>query len=293
MQANENLEQAVMHALTTRYRRTIWRPFLSAMRRYAMTEAGDRIAVCVSGGKDSLLLAMCLKLLEQHTDVPFTLKFVTMDPGFAGEKLAALKDVAARLGLPLTVFRTDIFKVIQDVKSPCHVCAAMRRGHLYRAAGDLGCNKIALGHHMDDVAETVLLSMLYGGEFQTMLPRLSSRNFPGMQLIRPLYHVRESRIRAWLQAFGIPAMTCACRVTQRADGGKRREIKQLLETMERANPNAVSNIVRATVRVNLEGVLGWRVGRGGPVQSLPGLSADEERGDENDPAIIDTQDMAN
>ncbi len=272
MQGDTALGDAIQHALTTRYRKTIWRPFLSAMQQFAMTKAHDRIAVCVSGGKDSLLLAMCLKLLQKHSDVPFELRFLTMDPGFAPEKLATLHDIAARLDLPLHVFETDIFRVIEDVKSPCHVCASMRRGHLYHAAQDLGCNKIALGHHMDDAAETVLLGMLYGGAFQAMLPKRNSQNFPGMQLIRPLYLVRESRILAWQRAFSIPSMTCACRVTQREDGGKRREVKLLLHDLERRNPNVVSNIVRATTRVNLGNLLSWRASQDEPVRSpLEGL----------------------
>lgn len=268
MQGERTPSDAVLHALTTRYRKTIWRPFLSAMQQYKMTQPNDHIAVCVSGGKDSLLLAMCMKLLQKHSDVPFALSFLTMDPGFSQDKVATLQDTAARLELPLHVFRTDIFRVIEGVKSPCHVCAAMRRGHLYHAAQDLGCNKIALGHHMDDAAETVLLGMLYGGAFQAMLPRLKSRSFPGMQLIRPLYFVRESRILAWQRAFLIPSMTCACRVTQREDGGKRREVKLLLRDLERGNPNVVGNIVRATTRVNLETLLSWRETQASPEQSV-------------------------
>lgn len=268
MQAEMTPGDAIQHALTTRYRKTIWRPFLSAMRQYRMTKPGDHIAVCISGGKDSFLMAMCLKLLQRHSKIPFALSYLTMDPGFAPEKLSALKETAARLDLPLHIFETDIFRAIEGVKSPCHVCAAMRRGHLYHAARDLGCNKIALGHHLDDAAETVLLGMLYGGAFQAMLPKLNSRSFPGMQVIRPLYFLRESRILNWQRAFSIHSMTCACRVTQREDGGKRREMKQLLKELERINPNVVSNIVRSTTRVNLQTLLSWRQTQASPEQSV-------------------------
>ena len=292
MQQTDRLTESMEHALTTRWRKTIWRPFLSAMQRYQMTQPHDRIAVCISGGKDSWLLAVCLRLLQKHSNIPFELAFLTMDPGFTPEKRAKLLETARRLELPLHVFETDIFRIIQDVKSPCHVCASMRRGNLYHEAQKLGCNKIALGHHMDDAAETVLLGLLYGGEFQAMLPKLYSRNFPGMQLIRPLYQVREARIISWQRAYALPIMACACRVTQREDGGKRREMKTLLAQIERTNPHAVGNIVLSTTRVNLNTVLGWRETRTSPLRSCMQDVLFSQNMDDNAQEMIDSGDAS-
>lgn len=254
--------------ITTRFRKTVWKRFLSAMQRYEMTQKGDKIAVCISGGKDSFLLALCLQLLRKHSDIPFDLCFLALDPGYDADHLQALSWTAQRLGLPLDVCGADIFRVIDaGVSSPCHVCASMRRGHLYKAAMERGCNKIALGHHFDDVVETILLSLLYGGEFKTMLPRLKSMNYPGMELIRPLYFVRERAILTWQEAYRLPALPCACRV-MREGGGKRREMKELLFMLEKSNPHVATSIFRSTCAVNVSTLLGWRAEAGTAVHSF-------------------------
>ncbi|NCB36903.1 MAG: tRNA 2-thiocytidine biosynthesis protein TtcA, partial [Clostridia bacterium] len=182
----ENLKDQVERGITTAYRKTIWRYFVCAVKEYQLIQPGDRVAVCVSGGKDSFLLAKCMQLLHRHSMVPFELHFLSMDPGFSPEKRRTMEETAEALDIPLHFFETDIFESIEAARnSPCHVCASMRRGHLYKQAQLLGCNKIALGHHYDDVIETTMLSLLYGGEFKTMMPKLHSRNFEGMELIRP------------------------------------------------------------------------------------------------------------
>lgn len=264
------LAQAAEYSLTTTYRKTIWHNFVRAMQAYQMTRSGDKIAVCVSGGKDSLLLAKCLQLLQKHSDVPFELIFLCMDPGFTKENRQLVAASAQALEVPLAFFdKPEIFAAVEKAaSSPCHICAAMRRGALYEAARSRGCNKIALGHHFDDAVETVLLSMLYGGELKTMLPRLRSEHFAGMELIRPLYHVRERHIVLWARRFLPGAMACACRVTRREDGGKRREIKRLLATLEQANPHAANNIFHSVQQVNLDTLLSWRKGKEGQVHSF-------------------------
>ncbi len=264
----ESAARACEHAITTRFRKPIWRRFIEGVQRYSLIKAGDNIAVCVSGGKDSLLLCKCMQILQRHSDVPFSLRFLAMDPGYTPENRALTERNAALLGIPLTVFESDIFQTVETVAtSPCHVCACMRRGHLYKEAQKLGCNKIALGHHFDDVVETILLSLLYGGQFKSMLPALDSRNFPGMRLIRPLFLVREEHIIAWRDALGIQTLACACRVTRKEGGGKRQEIKALLAALEKQNPMVKSNIFGAATHVNLQTILGYRTGEGGEIIS--------------------------
>ncbi len=246
------------HLLTTRFRKTIWGPFLAAVSRYRMAQPGDRIAACLSGGKDSLLMAKCLQMLQKYSEVPFEVTYLSMDPGYGAQRLEQARAAWLALGLAPEVFETDVYSVVDTVRnSPCHVCAAMRRGHLYKQAQERGCNKIALGHHRDDAAETILLSILYGGQFKAMMPRLKSENYAGMQLIRPLYFVREKAVKAWLDACGVTAITCACRVTQSARGGKRAEIKALIAQLERAHPDVVDNIIASSQRVGLDTVLSY------------------------------------
>ena len=265
----DSLSQRVEHAITTTYRKTIWRYFVCAVKEYRLIQAGDHIAACVSGGKDSFLLAKCLQLLHRYSEIPFELSFLAMDPGFTPEKRRTMEEAARQLDIPLHIFETDIFASIEDAKnSPCHVCASMRRGHLYKQAQMLGCNKIALGHHYDDVIETTLLSVLYGGEFKTMMPKLRSRNYEGMELIRPLFLVREEQVRAIAARFELPVMTCACRVTRQADGGKRSEVKRLIHDLKRTNPNVEGCIFSAAEKVSLGAVLGWRVRDEGPFTSF-------------------------
>ena len=265
----DNLKDQVERGITTAYRKTIWRYFVCAVKEYQLIQPGDRVAVCVSGGKDSFLLAKCMQLLHRHSMVPFELHFLSMDPGFSPEKRRTMEETAEALDIPLHFFETDIFESIEAARnSPCHVCASMRRGHLYKQAQLLGCNKIALGHHYDDVIETTMLSLLYGGEFKTMMPKLHSRNFEGMELIRPFYLVREEQVKSFVARYGIPVMTCACRVTKLEDGGKRKQVKQLIKDMKKTIPLVESSIFSSAQKVSLGAVLGWRMRDEGPFTSF-------------------------
>lgn len=268
------------YELTTRFRKQIWSPFLAAVKNFGMALPGDRIAVCLSGGKDSLLLAKCMQTLKKYSKVPFELVYLSMDPGYSEENRKRVLDAAGDLGIVPEVFSTDIYAAVETVAhSPCHVCAAMRRGYLYKEAQKRGCNKIALGHHRDDAAETILLSILYGGQFKAMMPRLKSENFDGMELVRPLYLVREKAVRAWLASTGISAITCACRVTKTGDGGKRARVKRLLAELEREQPNIVDNIIASSENVSLATLLSYKHGEGSsPVSFLEGFSDTEEKG---------------
>ena len=230
--------------------------------------AGDRVAVCISGGKDSFLLAKCIQHLQRVSDVPFKAEYLCMDPGYLPENRALIERNAAALGLPLHIFCTDIFDSVANVdKNPCYLCARMRRGHLYDYARRLGCNKIALGHHYDDVIETILMGMLYGAQVQTMMPKLHSTNFPGMELIRPLYLIREDDIKAWRDANELHFIQCACHFTDtcttcsnREMRSKRQEIKDLIRTLKQRNPDVEAHIFRSVENVNLDTVIGWKTG---------------------------------
>ena len=229
------------------HRKDLWVPMIEAIRRYRLLEAGDRVAVCVSGGKDSMLLAIMMQLLQKHSEFPFEVVFLAMDPGFCPENRQKLEENARLLSLPLTVFETDIFQTIQSEKSPCYLCARQRRGHLYAKAKSLGCNKIALGHHKNDVVETTLMGMLYGGQLQAMLPKLKSHSFPAMELIRPLYRLSESDICAWAKECGLSFLDCACPVTKRAKeesdpAGARAQTKEWIRRMKEKNPRVEDNI---------------------------------------------------
>ena len=273
----DNLKDQVERGITTAYRKTIWRYFVCAVKEYQLIQPGDRVAVCVSGGKDSFLLAKCMQLLHRHSMVPFELHFLSMDPGFSPEKRRTMEETAEALDIPLHFFETDIFESIEAAKnSPCHVCASMRRGHLYKQAQLLGCNKIALGHHYDDVIETTMLSLLYGGEFKTMMPKLHSRNFEGMELIRPFYLVREEQVKSFVARYGIPVMTCACRVTKLEDGGKRKQVKQLIKDMKTTIPLVESSIFSSAQKVSLGAVLGWRMRDEGPFTSFLDVYGQDE-----------------
>ena len=273
----DNLKDQVERGITTAYRKTIWRYFVCAVKEYQLIQPGDRVAVCVSGGKDSFLLAKCMQLLHRHSMVPFELHFLSMDPGFSPEKRRIMEETAEALDIPLHFFETDIFESIEAAKnSPCHVCASMRRGHLYKQAQLLGCNKIALGHHYDDVIETTMLSLLYGGEFKTMMPKLHSRNFEGMELIRPFYLVREEQVKSFVARYGIPVMTCACRVTKLEDGGKRKQVKQLIKDMKKTIPLVESSIFSSAQKVSLGAVLGWRMRDEGPFTSFLDVYGQDE-----------------
>ena len=249
--------------LLTDLRKPIWRPFMRAIRDYRLLSPGDRIAVCISGGKDSMLLAKLMQMLRRHSETPFEAEFLVMDPGYSPENRARVLANAERLEIPCRVVDSDVFEVAQaQDEHPCFLCARMRRGCLYRHAQALGCNKIALGHHYDDVIETTLMAMLYGGQIQAMPPRLKAQNFPGMELIRPLYRVREADIIAWRDAFGLEFLRCACKLTEAAavdeSASKRREIKALIAALHETNPKVEQNIFNSIHRVQLDTLVGWK-----------------------------------
>lgn len=255
--------QEIERSIVKKYRKTIWNPFIAAVQEYELIKAGDCIAVCISGGKDSVLMAKCMQQLCRHSEIPFTVKYIVMDPGYAEENRKLLEDNAKTLGIDIEVFENNIFDVVHDAGgSPCYLCARMRRGALYDKAKSLGCNKIALGHHLDDVIETVLMSMMYASEIKTMLPKLHSTNFEGMELIRPLYRVKEQDIISWANHNGLRFLQCACKFTaessEREDLSKRKEIKALINDLRRVNPEVDNNIFRSIHNVNLATIPGWR-----------------------------------
>ncbi len=254
----------IERSIIKKYRSTIWNPFIGALKEYAMIQPEDRIGVCISGGKDSMLMAKCLQELMRHgSEVPFSLEYIVMDPGYRPENRAQIEQNAALLELPVHIFDSPIFSVVEkQTHSPCYLCARMRRGYLYKYAQQLGCNKIALGHHFDDVIETTLMSMLYGAEMRTMLPKLHSTHFPGMELIRPLYFVKERDILAWVRYNELHFIQCACTATDgsRGSGSKRAEVKALIADLRRSNPQIENNIFRSAENVNLQTVLGYHDG---------------------------------
>ncbi|MGI5954214.1 tRNA lysidine(34) synthetase [Dysosmobacter sp.] len=253
-------------SLIKTYRKTLWNPFIAAVKRYELVEPEDRIAVCISGGKDSMVLAKLMQELQRHTDHPFSLTFLVMDPGYRPENRALIEANAALLGIPVTIFESDIFEVTTQVeKNPCYLCARMRRGFLYAKAQELGCNKIALGHHFSDVVETTLLGLFYGAQLQAMPPKLRSKNFPGMELIRPLYCVHEDAIIAWKNYNHLQFLQCACRFTEARDAAgdgvgesKRQEMKLLLRELKKTNPNIEKSIFRAIHGVQLDTFPGFK-----------------------------------
>ena len=260
--------QLVERSIITKYRKVLWNPFIEAVKRYEMIQPGDRIAVCISGGKDSMLLAKLMQQLQKHSDFPFELVFLVMDPGYNELNRRKIESNAALLNIPVTIFESDIFEVANSAgKSPCYLCARMRRGYLYSRAQELGCNKIALGHHFNDVVETTLISMFYGSQLQAMLPKLHSTNFKGMTLIRPLYCVHEDDIIAWANDNSLEFIQCACRLTERsaADTGdvnvsKRKEIKLLLRRLRQDNPNIEKSIFNSIHAVALDTMPGFKTG---------------------------------
>ena len=257
--------QMIERSINKKYRKELWTPFMQAVRRYELIKPGDRIAVCVSGGKDSMLMAKLMQELSRHTEVPFELTFLVMDPGYNGLNRRKIEENAALLRLPVTIFETNVFSVANSAgRNPCYLCARMRRGHLYAKAKELGCNKIAPGHHFNDVIETTVMAMFYGAQLQAMLPKLHSDNFPGMELIRPLYCVREDDIIAWARYNGLEFIRCACRFTENAaaDTGasKRLEIKELIRQLKRGNPDIEMSIFNSIHAVCLDTMPGWKTG---------------------------------
>lgn len=250
------------------YRKEIWRPFVQALNEYQMIEEGDSIAVCISGGKDSILLAKCMQEILRHGKMEFGLHFLVMDPGYHPDNLRLIEENAALMEIPVKIVESDIFDVVKDVdESPCYLCARMRRGFLYAHAKELGCNKIALGHHFDDAIETILMSMLYGGQINTMMPKLHSTNFEGMELIRPLYFVKERAILDWKKSNDLRFLQCACRFTEKiakerameeeVHSSKRQEMKELIARLKEVNPAIESNIFKSVSNVNLDACIGY------------------------------------
>ena len=260
--------QMIERSINKRFRKELWTPFMKAIREYELIQAGDRIAVCISGGKDSMLMAKLMQELARHTTVPFSLVFLVMDPGYNPENRKKIEENAALLRVPIQIFETNVFDVanIQE-QNPCHLCARMRRGYLYSKAQELGCNKIALGHHFNDVIETVVMSMFYGAQLQAMPPKLHSQNFPGMQLIRPLYCIHEDDILSWKRYNGLAFIQCACRFTESVsssgDGigeSKRQEVKALIRSLRRNNPDIEKCIFSSIHSVCLDTMVGWKTG---------------------------------
>ncbi|MBR1812360.1 MAG: tRNA 2-thiocytidine biosynthesis protein TtcA [Lachnospiraceae bacterium] len=258
--------QKIEQSITKKFRSSLWSPFVQAIKRYELIQEGDRIAVCISGGKDSMLLAKLMQMLNRHSDVPFELTFLVMDPGYSPANRKKIEDNAALLQIPITVFETEIFDITKSVdQSPCYLCARMRRGYLYSRAKALGCNKIALGHHFSDVIETTVMGMFYGSQLQGMMPKLHSTNFEGMELIRPLYCVHEEDIIAWKNYNGLQFLQCACRFTESisasGDGigeSKRQEIKLLIRALRETNPDIENNIFNSLHSVSLDTFPGYK-----------------------------------
>ena len=250
---------AMERELLTGRRERLWRPFMRAVRGYGLSEPGDRIAVGISGGKDSLLLAVMLRLLSRHYEIPFEAVPLAMDPGYLPPQRALLEENLGLLGIECEIVPSDVFEAARIREDhPCFMCARMRRGCLYRHARALGCNKLALGHHFDDVVETTLMAMLYGGQVQAMPPMLSARSFPGMRVIRPLYRVREADIAAWRDAWGLECLRCACALARRQGDSRRQFVKKLIADLDADNPKVSRNIFNSIHTVQMDTLVGWK-----------------------------------
>ena len=254
-------------SIRKKFKKKIWSKFTKAVREYELVKEGDRIAVCISGGKDSMLMAKLFQELKRHNKFNFEVKFLVMDPGYSPENRKVIEENARKMKIPIQIFESNIFESVFEIeKSPCYICARMRRGYLYNFAQQMGCNKIALGHHYDDVIETILMGMLYGAQMQTMMPKLHSSNFEGMELIRPLYLIREDDIKAWRDANGLHFIQCACKFTDTCsscdkDGqsnSKRLEIKKLIRELKKTNPFVEGNIFKSVENVNLSTIIAYK-----------------------------------
>mgnify|MGYP004644233659 FL=1 len=260
MERYEEIERSIIK----KYRKLIWRRFVRGVEEYKLIQDNDKIAVCVSGGKDSFLLAKCLQELKKHGKIKFDLEYIVMNPGYKDKNLDLIKENAKTLNIPIKIFESDIFEVVNKIaeKNPCYMCARMRRGYLYNKAKELGCNKIALGHHYDDVIETILLSMLYGAEIKTMMPKLHSTNFKGIDLIRPLYLVKEDDIISWAKFNELNFINCACRFTEKRledeSISKRLEMKKLIKKFRTINENIDQNIFKSVENVNIDAIIGYK-----------------------------------
>ena len=258
---SENVEKSIIK----KFRKEIWRPFVKAINDYDLIKENDKIAVCISGGKDSFLMAKCFQELKRHGKIKFDLEFLVMNPGYNDINSEIILKNAQDLNVPIHVFKTDIFNIVASLTdgNPCYLCAGMRRGHLYNEAKKLGCNKIALGHHFDDVIETILLSMFYSGEIKTMMPKLHSDNFEGLELIRPMYLIKENDIKSWVKYNNLTFINCACRFTENCSineddsTSKRLEMKKLVAQLREKNKYIEKNIFKSVANVNLTQIIGY------------------------------------
>lgn len=263
----ESISRDVEQSIRKKFRKKIWRMFAKAINTYDLVKEGDKIAVCISGGKDSMLMAKLFQELKLHNKFEFEVKFLVMDPGYSPENRKVIEENARKLNIPITIYESDIFESVYNVeKSPCYLCARMRRGYLYKFAKDMGCNKIALGHHYDDVIETILMGMLYSGQVQTMMPKLHSTNYEGMELIRPLYLIREQDIKSWCRYNDLHFIQCACKFTDTCttcnneeNRSKRVEIKELIKTLKQVNPYVEGNIFKSVENVSLEAIVAYKI----------------------------------
>ena len=256
--------QEIERSIITTYRSKIWSKFIKAIKEYELLKPNDKVCVCISGGKDSMILAKCFQELKRHSDFEFDLKFLVMNPGYNEENIKRIEENLKILNIDAVIKKTDIFEIANaQIKNPCYLCARMRRGALYRLAEELGCNKIALGHHFDDVIETTLMNMLNAGSFQTMMPKLHSDNYNGMELIRPLYYVREKDIIAWKNYNNLEFLQCACKFTEEVDkekiASRRKETRELIKELKKMNPGVEMNIFKSAYNVNMSMILGYKV----------------------------------
>ena len=256
----------IERSIIKKYRKDIWAKFIKAIKEFELIKEGDIIGVCISGGKDSMLMAKCFQELKRHGKIDFTCHFIVMNPGYSDKNIERIKENAKHLEIPIEIFDSPIFDYVNTLKeSPCYICARMRRGYLYSKAKELGCNKIALGHHYDDVLETILLNIFYGGEVKTMLPKLHSKNFEGMELIRPLYFVKEASIHSWKRHCELEFLNCACKFTEEnyidvESNSKRLEMKKLVEQLRKTSPYIEDSLFKSVGNVNLDAIMGYRKG---------------------------------
>lgn len=256
----EQIERSIIKT----YKTDLWAPFLTSINRYELIQPNDRIAVCISGGKDSFCMAKMFQILSKHTEIPFETEFLVMDPGYSEANRKKIEENAEILGIPIRIFETNIFAVADhESKSPCYLCARMRRGHLYNQAKLLGCNKIALGHHLNDVIETTVMAMFYSSKLETIIPKAHSENFPGMELIRPMYCVKENAVIRWAASNQLEFLQCACRFTENnanlhESTSKRKEVKELIRQLKKTNPEIEDNIFRSLHRVQIETFPGYK-----------------------------------
>lgn len=261
MERHQEIEKSIIK----KFRKTIWNRFIMGIKEYKMINDGDKIAVCISGGKDSMLLAKCMQYLQKYSETSFTVKYIVMDPGYNKKNRERIISNAKLMNIPINIFNSNIFETVSNTeKNPCYLCARMRRGYLYKNAKELGCNKIALGHHFDDVIETILMGFLYSGQIQTMMPKLHSTNYKGMELIRPLYMVKEADIVKWVNYNNLEFIACACSFTEKLDNensqhtSMRAETKKMIAQLKKANPTIEYNIFNSVQNVNLSTIISYK-----------------------------------